>query len=413
MPDKEKNQKLNLAKVIILVILLIISLGYIGVVIFNLIKNPTDTFMIENGNLYLEEKVDGYILREEVIVQGSNYKNGIVKIKNEGEKVAKDDPIFRYKSVNEDELVQKIEELDVKIQEALKNQTDVIPSSDITLLENQIQEKINLIYGMNNYSEIKVLKEEINQLILRKAQIVGELSPSGSYIKSLIEERSSYETELNSNAEYITAPMSGVVSYKIDGYEDFFSSKNIDYLSQELLESIEVRTGQLIESSNEKAKIVNNYQCYIAVIMDSQEAKNAKIGDKVSLEFLNLPSITANIEKIFEEETGTRVIVFKINYDVEKLLGTRKITLNVIWWSSSGLKVPNSAIITEEDKNYIIRNKAGYKEKVLIKLLRQNENYTIIDNYTTEELKELGYTTSEINRMKRIQLYDEIYAYGS
>ena len=412
MPDKEKNQKLNLAKVIILVILLIISLGYIGVVIFNLIQNPTDTFMIENGNLYLEEKVDGYILREEVIVQGSNYKNGIVKIKNEGEKVAKDDPIFRYKSANEDELVQKIEELDVKIQEALKNQTDVIPSSDITLLENQIQEKINLIYGMNNYSEIKVLKEEINQLILRKAQIVGELSPSGSYIKSLIEERSSYETELNSNAEYITAPMSGVVSYKIDGYEDFFSSKNIDYLNQELLESLDVRTGQLIESSSEKAKIVNNYQCYIAVIMDSEEAKNAKIGDRVSLEFLNLSAITATIEKIFEEETGTRVIVFKINYDVEKLLDARKISVNVIWWSASGLKVPNSAIITEEDKNYIVRNKAGYKEKVLIKVLRQNENYTIIDNYTTEELKELGYTTTEINRMKKIQLYDEIYAYN-
>ncbi len=412
MPDKEKNQKLNLAKVIILVILLIISLGYIGVVIFNLIQNPTDTFMIENGNLYLEEKVDGYILREEVIVQGSNYKNGIVKIKNEGEKVAKDDPIFRYKSANEDELVQKIEELDVKIQEALKNQTDVIPSSDITLLENQIQEKINLIYGMNNYSEIKVLKEEINQLILRKAQIVGELSPSGSYIKSLIEERSSYETELNSNAEYITAPMSGVVSYKIDGYEDFFSSKNIDYLNQELLESLDVRTGQLIESSSEKAKIVNNYQCYIAVIMDSEEAKNAKIGDRVSLEFLNLSAITATIEKIFEEETGTRVIVFKINYDVEKLLDARKISVNVIWWSASGLKVPNSAIITEENKNYIVRNKAGYKEKVLIKVLRQNENYTIIDNYTTEELKELGYTTTEINRMKKIQLYDEIYAYN-
>ena len=412
MPDKEKNKKLNLAKVIILVILLIISLGYIGVVIFNLIKNPTDTFMIENGNLYLEEKVDGYILREEVIVQGENYKNGIVKIKNEGEKVAKDDPIFRYKSANEDELVKKIEELDGKIQEALKNETN-ISSPDIPLLESQIQEKINSIYGMNNYSEIKILKEEINQLILRKARIVGELSPAGSYIKNLIEERSSYEAELNSGSEYINSPMSGVVSYKIDGYEDFFSSKNIDYLSRELLESLEVKTGQLIESSNEKAKIVNNYQCYIAAIMNSEEAKNAKIGDKVSLEFLNLPAITSTIEKIFEEENGTRVIVFKINYDVEKLLDARKISVNVIWWSESGLKVPNSAIITEEDKNYIVRNKAGYKEKVLIKVLRQNENYTIIDNYTTEELKELGYTTSEINRMKKIQLYDEIYAYTS
>lgn len=411
MPDKVENHKLNLTKVIILIILLIIILSYIGIVIFNLIKNPTDTFMIENGDLYLEEKTDGYILREEVIVQGDSYKNGLVKIKNEGEKVAKDDPIFRYKSSNEDELIKKIKELDVKIQEALKNEQN-IPSPDIPLLENQIQDKINSIYGMNNYSEIKILKEEINELILKKAELVGELSPAGSYIKNLIEERSSYEAELNSNAEYIVAPMSGIVSYKIDGYEDFFSSKNIDYLSQELLENIDVRTGQLIESSNEKAKIVNNYQCYIAVIMDSEEAKSAKIGDKVSLEFLNLSAITATIEKIFEEETGTRVIIFKVNYDVEKLLDARKISVNVIWWSKSGLKVPNSAIITEDDKNYIVRNKAGYKEKVLIKVLKQNENYTIIENYTTEELKELGYSTSEINKMKKIQLYDEIYAYN-
>ena len=146
--------------------------------------------------------------------------------------------------------------------------------------------------------------------------------------------------------------------------------------------------------------------------MDSEEAKSAKIGDKVSLEFLNLSAITATIEKIFEEETGTRVIIFKVNYDVEKLLDARKISVNVIWWSKSGLKVPNSAIITEDDKNYIVRNKAGYKEKVLIKVLKQNENYTIIENYTTEELKELGYSTSEINKMKKIQLYDEIYAYN-
>ena len=409
MPDRVKNHKLNLVKVIILIILLIITLSYIGIVIFNLIKNPTDTFIIENGNLYLEEKADGYILREEVIVQGESYKNGIVKIKNEGEKVAKDEPIFRYKSGNEDELIKKIEELDVKIQEALKNETNIYSP----VLENQIQEKINSIYGINNYSEIKILKEEINKLILKKAEVVGELSPAGSYIKNLIEERSSYENELNSNAEYITAPMSGIVSYKIDGYEDFFSSKNIDYLNRELLENIDVRTGQLIESSNEKAKIVNNYECYIATIMDSDEAKDAKIGDRVSLEFLNLTAIEATIEKIFEEETGTRVIVFKINYDVEKMLDARKISVNVIWWSKSGLKVPNSAIITEEDKNYIIRNKAGYKEKVLIKVLKQNENYTIIGNYTTEELKELGYTTSEINKMKKIQLYDEIYAYTS
>lgn len=408
MVDKKEVPKINLIKITVLIIIVIVLLGYIGVIIFNLIKNPTDTFIIENGKLYLEEKADGYILREEVIVQGENYKNGIVQIKSEGEKIAKNDAIFRYKSNGEEKLLKKIEDLNVKIQEALKNETNIYPS-DIALLENQIQEKIYSMYSINKFSEINSLKKEINDLILKKAKIVGDLSPAGSYIKKLIEERSSYEKELNSNSEYILAPISGIVSYKIDGYEDFFGSNNIDYLNQELLESLDVRTGQLIESSNEKAKIVNNYQCYIAVIMKSDEAKKAKVGDKVSLEFLNLDAITASIEKIFEEDTGNRVIVFKVNDNVEKLLDSRKISVNVIWWSKSGLKVPNSAIITENDENYVIRNKAGYKEKVLIKILKQNENYTIIDNYDTKELKKLGYSSTEIRKMKKIQLYDEIY----
>lgn len=408
MENKKVVPKINLIKVTVLIVLIIALLSYVGVVIFNLIANPTDTFIIENGKLYLEEKTDGYILREEVIVQGENYKNGIVQIKSECEKVAKNDAIFRYKSNGEEKLLQKIEDLNVKIQEALKNENNPFPS-DIALLENQIQEKVYSMYSINKFSDINSLKKEINELILKKAKIVGDYSPAGSYLKKLIEERSSYEKELNSNSEYILAPISGIVSYKIDGYEDFFSSKNIDYINEELLKSLDVRTGQLIESSNEKAKIVNNYECYIAVIMKSDEAKKAKVGDKVSLEFLNLDTITASIEKVFDEESGNRVIVFKVNDNVEKLLDSRKISVNVIWWSKSGLKVPNLAIITEEDKNYVVRNKAGYKEKVLIKVLKQNEDYTIIDNYDTEELKELGYTSSEIRKMKKIQLYDEIY----
>lgn len=408
MEKNNSTPKINIIKVVVLAIIIIATLGYLSVVIFNLIANPTDTFIIENGKLYLEEETDGYIMREEVIVQGDNYKNGIVQIKNEGEKVAKNESIFRYKSGNEENTLKKIEELNVKIQEALKNVDDILPS-DIALLENQIQGIVYSMETMNKLSDINSVKKRINNLILKKAQIIGEYSPAGSYLKELIQERADCENELNSNSEYILAPISGVVSYKIDGYEDFFSSKNIDYVTEELLKSLNTRTGQLIESSNEKAKIVNNYECYIAVILKSDEAKKAKIGDKVSLEFLNLSAITASIEKVFDEESGCRVIVFKVNDNVEELLSSRKISVNIIWWSKSGLKVPNSAIITENDNNYVIRNKAGYKEKILIKVLKQNQNYTIIDNYSTAELRELGYSTSEIKKMKKIQLYDELY----
>lgn len=46
----------------------------------------------------------------------------------------------------------------------------------------------------------------------------------------------------------------------------------------------------------------------------------------------------------------------------------------------------------------------------MVKVLRENNNYSIITNYTTEELKNMGHTMQEINSMKKISIYDEILA---
>lgn len=102
------------------------------------------------------------------------------------------------------------------------------------------------------------------------------------------------------------------------------------------------------------------------------------------------------------------MIIFKTNKAVEDLISYRKISVDVIWWSASGLKIVNSAIIEEGGRNYILRNRAGYSDKILIKILKQNKNYAIIDNYSTNELLELGYEREDINSRKSISMYDEI-----
>ena len=42
------------------------------------------------------------------------------------------------------------------------------------------------------------------------------------------------------------------------------------------------------------------------------------------------------------------------------------------------------------------------------KVLRQNDNYAIVANYSTEELEEAGYDVTNINNKKSISAYDEI-----
>lgn len=404
---KQKGNRINIK----LITASIIAIIFIICIIYNIIAlflNPTDTFMIENGEISSTEQAIGYIIREEKLFQGENYKNGIYQIKTEGERVAKGDPIFRYYTNNEEELVKKIADLDLQIQDALEQNQNSLYSSDIVAIDSKIEESLKQVSRINNVEKIIEYNKEISNLLTKKAKLTGELSPSGSYIKELISKRSEYEEKLNSGSEYIEATISGVVSYRVDGLEETLSVGNVKELTEQTLKSLSLKTGQTIPTSNECGKIVNNYYCYIVTIVDSEESKEAEVGDTVKLLLPTGDEIRTNIYHISEQESGKRLLVFKIEDCVEKLINYRKISFEIIWWSANGLKVPNSSIVEKDEMNYIVRKRIGYTDNILVKVLKIAENYSIIENYTTSELKELGYSTEEIKNMKSITLYDEI-----
>ena len=264
------------------------------------------------------------------------------------------------------------------------------------------------VYELTDLQKITEYKKDINTYITKKTKIAGELSKSGSYIKDLIKERSNYEKELNNSSEYITATRSGIVSYKVDGLEDVLKTGDFSYLSKELLDSFDVKTSQIIASSNEKGKVIDNFKCYIACILDSEEAKQACVGDILKLRLTNSEEVPTKIAYIKEEKDGARLFVFEIEKEVNELVKYRKIVFDVIWWSDTGLKIPIQAINYEGNLTYIIRNRAGYEEKVYVKIIRQNDKYAIVENYSNEELVNLGYDLNTLSGKKSIALYDEI-----
>lgn len=408
LPEETEKRKIKPKKVVLLVLFAILALAIliaIGIAIIGLIQNPTNTFIVENGTLSLEENAVGYVLRDETVVQGQNYKNGMEKLKTEGEKVAKGEPIFRYYTSGEEELKKKIAELDSKLQEALSNQKDLLPN-DTKSLEREIDAKLDELYQVNDIQKIREYKKDINSYITKRAKMVGELSPSGSYIRSLIDKRNEYATELNSGSEYISAPQSGIVSYRIDGLEEVLSAKTQDfsYLSIETLENLNLKTGQIIATSEEAGKIINNFKCYIAIPLSSENAKEATVGDNVMLRLASSKEVEATIEYI-AKEGESQLIVFSVEEQVEELINYRKISVDVVWWSYSGLKIPNSAIVYENDLAYVVRNRLGYLDKLLVKIKKQNEKYALVTSYEPQELKELGISYSST---KKISLYDEI-----
>ena len=379
--------------------------------VIRLLKNPTSTFLVEKGQIYQEETATGYIIRDEQVIKGENYKNGMAQIKTEGERVAKGEAIFRYYSNGEETLVKKIEALDSKIDEAMKNNNDVLPG-DTKVLENQITQKIESVHNESDLQKIKEIKKEMTTDITKKAKIAGDYSPAGSYLKKLIDERSGYERSLNSGAEYIVAPESGVVSYRVDGFEEILTTKNFSNISKGFLESLNLKTGQIVATSDESGKVINNYECYIATCLNSEYANSAELGDTVKLKLPSGNEVNAEIVQINVQNENNVVIVFKIEKCVEELIGYRKISFDVIWWSYSGNKIPNNAIQYEQKGEnkvaYVIRTRAGYEDKILVKELKSNGKYTIVSDYTSQELEEIGYSSDEIKSRKTLSIYDEI-----
>ena len=405
--EKEENtekRKISKSKVIAATVIFAIILIYVIYYTVKLVQNPTNTFIVTNGKISQEENDIGYIVREETVIKGQNYKNGMAKIKNEGEKVAKGDSVFRYYSSGEENLKSKIAELDVEIQELMQNEKGNYPS-DAKLLESQIEKELDSICQVNNAQKIQDYKKSINTYITRKAKLS---SPSNTKLKELLNQREEYENKLNSDSENVNATESGIVSYRVDGLEIVLTVDDFSKLNNSFLQELNLKTGQTVASSEEMGKIINNYECYIVFNSNTNEAKNSKVGDTLKIRLQNSDAVKATIENIIDEENGSKTIAIKITNDVEKLISYRKISFDIIWWDAEGFRIPNEAIKEKDGLAYVVRNRNGYYNKMLVKILKQNDEFCIVRQYKTEELLGLGFTNAQIYDMRNIALYDEI-----
>lgn len=135
------------------------------------------------------------------------------------------------------------------------------------------------------------------------------------------------------------------------------------------------------------------------------------MGDKVTITLSSGNEINSEVTYVAKQDNDKVLIVFDLKTLTDELTQYRKISFNITWWSYSGLKVPNSAILEDEQGlKYVIRKKAGVEQKVIVKVLKKNDKYSVVDIYNNNELETLGIdakTYSKISQYDNILLYPE------
>lgn len=401
-----KKKKVNKFTFFCILVVFILIISYVMFGIIGLMKNPSSTVIVKEGTVTKEETVTGVIIRDETILQGKNLKNGMQHIVDEGEKVAVGDPIFRYFSTDESQTKSKIAELDNKINLAISENNQILYSSSTKLIDSQILQKIKELPEINSVQILKENKRNVSSLILKKAKLAGDLSPTGSTLKQLINERSKLEKQIADGAEYIKAEKSGIVSYRIDGFEEKLKNDDFSKYTKDYIKKLNLKVGDIVPVNSEKGKIINNFKCHIAVISKTQEAKNAKEGQKLSIVLPNAQMVKGKIVRINREgNNGDVVLIIEFDEGIESLSIYRSIRVDLVWWNKVGNKIPNSAIFNVNGLSYVIRSNNGYNDYVLVKILKQSDDYSIVSNYSLVELKELNLKQ---NISTSLLLYDEV-----
>ena len=357
------------------------------------------------GKLSDEEQVDGIIIRSEEVL---NVEKGqkIQKIKENNEKVSKNEIVAKVSTQNEQDIMKRIEEVNKKIEQALsENQINVNSAQNITINE-KIERVLAHVSDTNFQSKIEEYDKEIKNSLYEKAKISGELTKEGSKLKNLIKEKENLEATLNSNTKNVISTSAGNISYIVDGYEQKLKVDNFEYLTEDILKSVDIKRGTVLSVSDNKAKIIKDFNTYIACIVKKDRLKDVKRGKTLELNINNEYEALSMVEYIKDIDNSKSIVVFSTNKLSTELSKYRKISVGIIWWSEVGLKVSNKAIKKIEKQHFVVKNKSGFTELIPVKLIKETEEYSLVSGYASKLRSKQN--SKELIDIPILQEFDEV-----
>ena len=377
---------------------------FIALILFTLffsLKPKDERMLLENGTIEKSGLYTAYVVKNEALLK-KDVTKVLVPVTAEGSKVPKGGIVATYRGEEYSNYEEKLAKMDKEILELMKDLPPIY-SSEIDAIDKTIYSLLKESIHETSYSKMQEYKQRINSYINKRAGIIGELSPDGAEIKQLIEDRNKYESQAKKSNDNILAPITGLVSYKTDGLEDKLSAKNIDSLSYSLIKSY-VDSSDLV--NNTDIKIVNNYEAYIVTKVGLDNKEYIKEGSSYDIRLVesNNQIIRASLDKV-EETEDEYELYFKVSNGIENIVEQRKIEIEIVWWQKSGLVVMNALLnkYDGKDASYIYAVKYSEIVKVPVKIVRQNEKYSVVTNYDEEELEEL-----QIDTDYKIKLHDRI-----
>nr|WP_300005753.1 HlyD family efflux transporter periplasmic adaptor subunit [Tissierella sp.] len=398
----------------------IIMLGFILIVIlvfsFSLINKKSEIVMAEKDVFLKEIELQAVAIKDESVFKLTDTKD-IDPSVLEGQKIPVGTKIGNATLLNDIKLLKKelkdIEDAILTLKntdkgEVYKNDKNKLTTDYTNLVEN-LQKKIDL----KDYKNIDGVKKEIVSINKKLNDLMPQNNLLGESIETLNEKKETIKTEINQKDSSYTSKSSGIVSYKVDGYENKFKTKEFsnytyDFLS---LPDSNINPRGEIETLKEfdSFKIIDNFQWYLALkISDRKDINSYEIGDQLAVKY---PSKDGNLEIkgtiiAINNSSNKSVIILRLNKYLHELYNARFPKVKLIQEKIEGLKLPKDVIIDRKgEKGVYIKDFSGIVKYRPVKVLSTKDEITYIDKGDENLLINIDTRKKEV---RTVSIYDEI-----
>lgn len=289
-------------------------------------------------------EASGYVVRSEQVLEDD--ASGLLRLdRAEGERVSKGGTVAAaYADQASLDRQNEIDALESRIEQLEYVQSASLSYEASAKLDNQITQdllEVRTALAAGRLDTVVSRGGELRALVMKRDYTYSGDDLDGQ-LESLRQQLQDLCRQSAGSIRRISAPVSGLYSAVVDGYETVLTPESIQELSPSQLSAL--RPDGAVTSHVGKLILGDNW--YYAASLRTAEIKDIQEAGIISLRFSKdvERDLDVTVQSVGWEENGRSVVVFQGKYDLPQLTLLRQQSAEIVLNTMSGIRVPQEAL---------------------------------------------------------------------
>ena len=383
------------------IMIAILCLGVAVYVAASIVRDWEEPLVTTYAYSYTQDvgmEATGVLIRKETVLPDA--AGGYVDhILSEGEKAAAGQAVaLLYSDPSVLTTRQSIRALSAEIEQLEYALASGTQTANVSRLDAQVLSSITALRGLTARGDLTALEDyalNLRTLVFKRDYAYGDTAAAGQ-LKQLIEDRQARLRQLGSSLNQVSrtvyAPVSGVFSGMVDGWEGSLSPAVLDDLTVGSLSALLTQTPNLQEGT--VGKLITESTWYFAALLSGTDT-GLRSGRTYTLNFTGdyYGQIPMKLERV-ELEGDRTLAIFSCRSHLADTTLLRVQTVDVVIRQLKGIRVPRKALRIETET---VTDDDGYTREV-----NRYKVYTVIRSQSWGQEVEVLYTDDDFYLVRPI-----------